>query len=215
MSETTEYAKVVKVLANVSTARGFQASLTLPNSKTLPHDDDFINFYVGVHGFECGISTAKRPAFYVDGEYKWHWFVNGPESASGSMDFSDGDSVTILLATDQSQSNKIVFKVNGVQEFISDTMGYGGTNNARLIVACLQATGVTLPLASWTVSHSTVTAAAMKYKDSSNNWLNITSSNTLYTNVYWPTNVSEQNIPTPRYYTASGSITNSTITASI
>lgn len=213
---TNEYAKFVKVLANDTNARGFQTTLKLPSAKTMSHDYDFINFYVGLHGFECGISTKRSSDFYVSGEYKWHWFVNGPEQASGPMEFSEGDTITILLAIDESQSNKIVFKVNGVTKFTSSTSGYSGTDNARLIIGCAQSTGTALPLAPWGVFHNQVEAAAMKYKNSSAAWVDITSSNAAVTKFRTPGPevVSDANNPDPDYYTKTD-IINSTIYASL
>ena len=207
-----EYAKFVRVAPTSSSTKGFQVTLKLPSSKALVGQEDYINFYCGLHGLECGISTKNHPDFKVGGALKWRWFVNGTSKATGSPEYSDGSTITLLLAIDESQNNRIVFKVNGVQKFISPE-SYSAIDNSRLIIAALQAVGIKRPLAAWKLTHAQVTASAMKYKTSNNTWQNITNNNAAWDKFNAPTD--QATFPAIQNYTVSPNLASSTIYASI
>lgn len=166
-----EYAKLVKIKTNNVSDKGFKATLQLPSSKTLSGEWDFINFYVGIGTYECGISCRDKSDWRENGVLKWRSFANGEgqKPTYGSDKFSDGSIVTISI--ERNDKNIVEFKVNGdtVKKFNNPLINY--ENSARLILAACQATGTTPPLAPWKIKHNQVRAYDMKYKNSSGNWV--------------------------------------------
>lgn len=190
MAYNTEYAKLVRIKTDNLTDRGFKAKLKLPSSKTLPRIWDYINFYVGINGYECGISIADRPEFKPNGTWKWRIFANGEGSTKNGVNsadfFNDGDIVT--LSIELNEQNKVVFKVNDVVFRSFNNTVTDVVNSARLVIATNQDTGYTPPLKQWSVFHDQVRAYEMKYKNSSNNWVAFTMGNKVQTEE-WPLGV--------------------------
>lgn len=208
--QKVEYAKVVKVLATGSN-RGFQTQLTLPSATTMTDGGSYINFYCGLAGFECGIS---KPG----GQTKWHWFVNNANGETNPPSqpfiYSDGSNVTIKLYIDDTTS-KINFAVNGAIVHTS-TNTYSSASDARLIIAACSTswvpTAVPSPLPAWNVWHNQVVGASMKYKNATNAWINVTSSNSTAT----PSHTPNVTTPVPVNYTYDANSLNlSTIYASL
>ncbi|OBZ16339.1 hypothetical protein A8L34_27050 [Bacillus sp. FJAT-27264] len=182
-----EYAKLVKIKTDNVSDKGFKATLQLPSSKTLPGSYDYINFYVGLGTYECGISCKDQPDWKENGVLKWRAFANGESNTSyGPNKYSDGAIVTISL--ERNAQNKVEFRVNNslVKTFDKALTSY--TNSARLILAAYQATGATPPLAPWNVKHNQVRAYEMKYKNSSDTWIAFTSGSKVTTEE-WPLGV--------------------------
>lgn len=186
MSHVDEYAKLVRIKRNNLTDRGFKAKIKLPSLKTLPRTWDYINFYVGINGYECGISTANRDEFKVNGIQKWRIFANGEGSSTNGALYNDGDTVTLSL--ELNNLNKAIYKVNDATQRTFNNAVTSITNSARLVFASYQSTGVALPLKPWTVQHHQVRAFEMKYKNSSNNWVAFTNSSGVEVEE-WPLNV--------------------------
>ncbi|WP_334074125.1 MULTISPECIES: hypothetical protein [Paenibacillus] len=190
MAFNTEYAKLVRIKTDNLNDRGFKAKIKLPNSKTLPRAYDYINFYVGINGYECGISIADRTEFKPNGAWKWRIFANGEGNTkkgekSGDF-FNDGDIVT--LSIELNEQNKVVYKVNDAVFRSFDETVTNVVNSARLVIATNQDTGYTPPLKQWSVFHDQVRAYEMKYKNSSNNWVAFTMGNKVQTEE-WPLGV--------------------------
>lgn len=182
-----EYAKLVKVKTNNVNDKGFKATLQLPSSKTLPGIYDYINFYVGIGTYECGISCKDNSDWRENGVLKWRAFMNGESSTTyGPNKYSDGGIVTISI--ERNDQNIVEFRVNGVKisNFTKPLTNY--ENSARLILAAYQATGTTPPLAPWKVKHHQVRAYEMKYKNSSGNWVAFTNGSNVTTEE-WPPGV--------------------------
>lgn len=203
-----EYAKFVKVLATGTSNRGFQAKLTLPSSTTMLGGSNYINFYCGVAGWECGIS---KPA----GQTNWHWFVNNANGetnpASQPFNYPNGSQVTIKLYLDDT-TNKARFDVNGVNVFESQNT-YSGSNDARLIFGACQTTYTTLPptLPAWQISHTQVKAENMMFKNSSKTWVAVTGTNAAASAFHTPS----MTTPAPVDYTYTATLGSALITASI
>jgi len=209
-----EYAKIVRIAPNAATSKGFQATLTLPSAKSFNGDSDFINFYCGINGFECGISTGKRIEFYSGGVYKWHWVVAG-QTVSGPMDYKDGDQVSILLAIDETQGNKLVFRVNQVQKFITTAAYNASADNRFMIGAAQSAMYSNGNLVAWNLTHNQVTVSAMKYKDTNNVWQTITSANAAYDSYNTPLSVKPADFPPISNYTVTAALGNAMLYAAI
>ncbi|AGL03309.1 hypothetical protein [Desulfoscipio gibsoniae] len=200
MSQTTEYAKLVKIKTGNLADKGFQAKITLPSgspAKTLPRIWDYINFYVGIGMYECGLSCRDQNDWKQNGVLKWRVFANGEGSTIYGSLYADGTTVKISIERDS--QDKVVFKVNdSVFRTFANTLPSGSySNEARLIIASYQDTGVAIPLATWSVKHNQVFASEMKYKNSANTWVSFTNGSNV-TLEEWPINV-----PTPdgRRYT--------------
>lgn len=186
MAFNTEYAKLVRIKTDNLNDRGFKAKIKLPNSKTLPRAYDYINFYVGINGYECGISCANRDEWKVNGVLKWRTFANGEKRTTKGDYYNDSDIVT--LSIELNEQNKVVYKVNDVvmrnfAEPVTEVV-----NSARLVFATNQDTGYKPPLKQWSVFHDQVRAYEMKYKNSSNNWVAFTMGNKVQTEE-WPLGV--------------------------
>ncbi|GIO35589.1 hypothetical protein J41TS12_04500 [Paenibacillus antibioticophila] len=186
MSHVNEYAKLVRIKTDNLSDRGFKTKIKLPSSVTLPRKWDYINFYVGINGYECGISTANRDEFKVNGVRKWRIFANGEEDTHHGNKYNDGDIVT--LSIELNAQNKVVFKVNDAVMTAFNKKVTEVVNSARLVFASNQDTGYKPPLQPWTVLHDQVRAFEMKYKNSSNNWVAFTMGNKVMTEE-WPLNV--------------------------
>jgi|GEM_PF-5995576 len=187
MAFNTEYAKLVRIKTDNLTDRGFKTKLKLPSSKTLTRPYDYINFYVGINGYECGISCANRDEWKVNGVLKWRIFANGEGDSTYGKLYSDGDVIT--LSIELNDQNKVVFKVNDspiITHFKKPVDNV--INSARLVFASYQSTGYTPPLKPWDVLHDQVRAYEMKYKNSSNNWVAFTMGNKVQTEE-WPLGV--------------------------
>ena len=119
MGTTNEYAKLVRVTNGNTTDRGFQAKITLPVYKDLTNKYVYAYFavYCGLGNFECGISTKSD--FIQNDVIKWHWFVHSPDGNYDSGNMLYSDSSTVHISLEANTNNKIVFKVNGNQAFIS------------------------------------------------------------------------------------------------
>lgn len=187
MSETTEYAKLVKIKTVGTSARGFKAKLTLPSSKTLPRQDDYINFYVGLNSYECGVSVKNKADWIQNGVLKWRGFMNGEGATTYNGSFFDGATCTIAL--ELNAQNKVEFRINDVLVRTFTNPVSSIVNPARLIIASYQSTGYTPPLEPWDVKHDQVRAFEMKYKTSSGTWVPFTDG-TQVTHDEWPVNVS-------------------------
>lgn len=194
-----EYAKGVRQKVNKVT-RGVQATFTVPSAKSFYGDWDFINFYLGLGGFECGVST-KRTA--PDGN--WHWTMNSLHGVvkGGEWTIKDGEKVNLKLCLDD-VTNEMLFFVNGVKVYplAGDKKVYStnGFNDGRFIVASAQqSTGIKDPLAEWKVLHNQVYCEKMIYKDNNKVWQNCSASNIVTELFHNPTNVSPY--PTPVDYT--------------
>lgn len=181
-----EYAKLVKIKTNNVSDKGFKATLQLPSSKTLPGAWDYINFYVGIGTYECGISCRDQPDWKENGVLKWRAFANGEGGTTYGLKYSDSGIVTILI--ERNKENIVEFSVNGtvISNFKKPLTSY--ENSARLVLAAYQATGTTPPLAPWKVKHNQVRAYEMKYKNSSNNWVDFTNGSNVTTEE-WPSGV--------------------------
>ena len=172
MGSSNEYAKLVKIKTDNLTDKGFKAKLTLPSSKTLVREWDYINFYVGIGGYECGISCRNQPDWKQNGVLKWRVFANGEGGTTYGNLYADGATVTISI--EKNAQNKIDFKVNDVVVKAFSTTNPTIENSARLIFASSQSTGYTPPLVAWDVLHDQVRAYEMKYKNSSDTWVAFT-----------------------------------------
>lgn len=182
-----EYAKLVKIKTDNVSDKGFKAKLTLPSSKTLPNEWDYINFYVGIGTYECGISCRDQSPWRENGVLKWRAFANGEgDTDYGPNKYSDGQTVEISI--ERNAQNLVEFKVNNslIKRFNNPLTSY--LNSARLILASYQATSTTPPLAPWRVKHHQVRAYEMKYKNSSGNWVAFTTGSKVTTEE-WPTGV--------------------------
>lgn len=212
-----EYAKFVRLYAPTTNyeGRGFQAKIKLPTTKSLGGSDDYINYYVGIGGYECGVSTARRDKFKdpVTGNYRWHWFVNTSNNDKkvddAPMEFDDGDTVTLKLYLDDN-SNKAVFLVNDVKKY-EGSIVYTKLNENRLVFGAYQASGTTLPLTAWRVFQNNVTASNIYYKNTNKTWVPMTSG--IPSRFYKP-DVSSANMPDPDNWTSS-SLSGGILTASI
>lgn len=177
-----EYAKFVRLYAPTSNAagRGMQARFTLPSTKNLGGEYDYINYYVGIGGYEIGVSTARKPEFLRGGSYKWHWFVNTSNGDKKDMNqpvqYSDGDSVTVKIFIDQ-ETKKLKLYLNGSSSpsYTSNNEWYGTMNDCRVVLGAFQSSGDVPPLASWKVSQSNVTVSNIYYRNASDTWVPITS----------------------------------------
>ncbi|WP_347487745.1 hypothetical protein ABDB91_10975 [Desulfoscipio sp. XC116] len=159
MSETTEYAKLVKIKTGNLADKGFQAKITLPSgspAKTLPLIWDYINFYVGIGTYECGLSCKDQDGWKQNGVLKWRVFSNGEGVPKYGSLYADGTTVKISIERDS--QDKVVFKVNDspVRTFNNTLPSGSYSNEARLIIASYQSTGVAVPLAIWSVMLLTI-----------------------------------------------------------
>lgn len=184
MSHLTEYAKIVRIKTDNLSDRGFRAKITLPNSKTLPRIWDYINFYVGIHGYECGLSCRDQPDWKENGVLKWRVFANGEGSTTYGNKYTD--SSTVAISIELNDQNKVVYKVNDVVVRTFNDPVTKIENSARLVFASYQSTGVD-NLLPWTVFHNQVRAFEMKYKTSSNTWVAFTNGSKIDVEE-WPTN---------------------------
>ncbi|CAG5080855.1 Putative uncharacterized protein [Thermobacillus xylanilyticus] len=186
MSHLTEYAKIVRIKTGNLSDKGFKAKLTLPNGKTLPRIWDYINFYVGIDGYECGLSCRDQNDWKQNGVLKWRIFANGEGSTTYGSLYADGSTVTISI--ELNDQKKVVYKVNDVVVRTFNNTVTNVANSARLVFASYQSTGVTPPLQPWSVFHNQVRAFEMKYKNSSNSWVPFTNGNNVEVEE-WPTNL--------------------------
>jgi hypothetical protein len=189
-----EYAKIVKQEVGVST-RGMQATITLPNTKSFYGGYDFINFYMGIGEFECGISTKSS---VEDGS--WHWFVNSSSGVwkEGEWNIKDGDKVNIKLCLDDI-TNEVMFLVNGSKVYQDNRVNGLSFNNTRMVVgSAQQSTGITEPLREWKVFHSQLFVENLMYKNTSKQWIPCNHENTNTKVIHNPTNVYPY--PTPVDY---------------
>lgn len=200
-----EYAKFVRLNFLSANSRGCRTVLSLPRNKSMAHDGDFINFYCGLGPFECGISTKRNPFF----SERWHWFANAlPESGEpinmkAPPVFKDGDTIKIALFVDENCGGKIKFLVNGRMVHIS-RYSYKGQNNARLVLACAQATRSTEhPLAPWGIYHDWVIASQVEYKNAFHVWREISAQKTTVDvfRLPGPKQVPDAACPKPSLYT--------------
>lgn len=171
-----EYAQILRYRnISINNYRGSQCRITLPTQKQL-YDWDYINFYCGIAGWECGIST--RP-FTTGGE--WRIFVNGPEGLKpfDNLRFSDGDSLTLKLYIDDS-SNKIVFRVNDDPIFTSRNTYSGG--QGRIVLAGYQATENDI---SWRVKHNLTIVQNIFLKNANKVWVAFSDSIGTYDRESW------------------------------
>ena len=178
MSQTTEYAKIVRIKTGNLSDKGFKTKLTLPSSKTLPRNYDYINFYVGIDGYECGVSCKNLDAWKQNGVLKWRVFANGEGKNDHPADHTlYADGATVAISIELNDQKKVVFKVNDVvvKTFNNTVTSVG--SSARLVFASYQDTGVQEPLKPWTVFHNQVRAFEMKYKTSANTWVPFTNGN--------------------------------------
>ncbi|QSF46213.1 hypothetical protein [Paenibacillus tianjinensis] len=116
-----EYAKFVKVLASNS-GRGFQATVQLPSTKTMPSIGSYITAYVGLGPLEAGVSVQNDPKFKdSSGAYKWHWTVasetaNETGGSGPMLQFSDGEIINLKVTIDDTVDSptykKMIFQVN-------------------------------------------------------------------------------------------------------
>lgn len=215
-----EYAKFVRLYAPTSSGagRGYQARIKLPSSKTLGGDYDYINYYVGMGGYECGISTSRRPEFKdpVTGAYKWRWFANnsiGDKKDEGAVEWSDGSTITIKLTLDD-KTNKATFYINDeTTPRYTATQVYTGTlTNCRLVLGAAQASGTATPLSAWRVWQNNVTASNLYYKNSGKTWVSVTTGSP---NKFYEPAVSSATMPDPDNWTCPSSFTGGTFSASI
>lgn len=186
MSTNNEYAKLVKIKTNNLNDKGFKAKLTLPSSKTLPREWDYINFYVGIGPYECGMSCRNQADWKENGVLKWRAFANGEGVVTYGNLYADGATVTISI--ERNAQNKIEFRVNDVVMKTFNNTVTSVTNSARLIFASYQSTGYTPPLDPWDVEHYQVRAYEMKYKNSSDTWVAFTDGSKVTTEE-WPLGV--------------------------
>lgn len=171
-----EYAQILRYRnTGTNNYRGSQCRITLPTQKEL-YDWDYINFYCGVAGWECGIST--RP---VTTEGAWRVFVNGPEGLTpfDNLRFSDGDSLTLKLYIDD-DLDKIVFRVNDDAIFTSKQTYSGGIG--RVVLAGYQSTPNTIP---WRVKHNLTTVQNIYLKNANKVWVTFSSSIGTYDRESW------------------------------
>lgn len=218
-----EYAKIVKISANNgATNRGFQATLQLPSgspAKKLPQAASYINSYVAVAGFECGVSTKNDPSFLdpSTGTYQWRWFVNGPQQAYGSYNqFRDGDSVSIKLSI--LSNGKVQFIVNGSVVFTSSgSHSPSSVHPARLIIAAEQVRWGSQPssLPAWGLFHNQITASNMMFQNSGGTWVNVNSSNTQAELIRTPAQFSDAQTPPPVRHTVRNELANGRYYASL
>jgi len=219
MSQTTEYAKLVRVTNGNTTDRGFQANIKLPVYKDLTREASYFAIYCGLTDvFECGLST--KLSIQQNGIVKWHWFVNSPDGNLNSdpynVFYSDGSTVHISL--ERNANDKIVFKVNGSPVFTSTSnfSAMANTVGARLVFSACQEdrspNNFTPPLPTWDMQHSKATASGMKYMNSSGNWVNMTDPNKA-TAFHWPINITPN--PPVDYTMDKSAMSNATISAAI
>jgi|HigsolmetaAR206D_1030411.scaffolds.fasta_scaffold02127_11 hypothetical protein len=222
-----EYSKIAKVLpkSGGSTNLGFQGYVTLPKAsgsepaKYIPKDYGYINTYVAVAGFECGISTKRALEFYdnATGTYQWRWFVNGPEQKNGPYSqFKDGDRIHLKLVI--LSNGKVQFWVNGVSAFVSDgTYKPNSLFPARLIIAAEQERWTTLPstLPPFDLRHNQIAADSLMYQNSSGTWVTVTSGNTGDELLHWPDEFSLSQTPDPKLYTVTNDLANARYYAAI
>lgn len=194
-----EYAKYVK-LPVTSSAKGFKTDLLLPSSKTTPSGANFINFYVGLGGYECGISTRGS-------ESGWHWFVNsnyGDDESGTEGEFSNSESVNISLQILQYSGTiyRMKFYVNGVHKFSGTENLTSSTSytDGRIIIASLENvySYIPDPLPDFNVRHNQVKTYNTKYKNTAGNWVNVNSGNCTPDIFHNPTGVTT---PSPVDYT--------------
>ncbi|MEK4060937.1 MULTISPECIES: hypothetical protein [Paenibacillus] len=186
MSAYNEYSKLVRIKNGHLNDKGFKATLTLPANKTLPRQWDYINFYVGINGYECGISCRNQTAWKENGVLKWRVFMNGDGATTYGNLYADGATVTISI--EKNADGLAEFKVNGSTLKVFSKKLDPITNAARLVFASSQDTGYTPPLDPWSVLHDQVRAYEMKYKDSNGNWVAFTTGSNVSTEE-WPLGV--------------------------
>lgn len=211
MSFKDEYAKLVRVTTRNSANKGFQATLKLPSSATVPQPYDYINFYCGFGPWECGISIGNKPQCKdPNGEIKWIWFANTPDpgddpdndkgayrSSYRGIFFNNSDVIKIRL--ERTTNDKIVFSVNDNAVYTSlkkyNEYSANLSNPSRLILAAGQ-NGLSNPLPPWRIWHNQVVVSNMQYKNSSNSWVKMTNANNIELDA-WPT---DREHPEPKYY---------------
>ncbi len=168
-----EYAKFVRLpVTNVTNATGVSADITLPSGITVP--SGYINFYVGLGEYECGLSTIGN---------KWGWFANSTtnQKEGGKYDLYDhGEThnISLQLLQDSGSNYKLKFYIDGVHKH-SSFITYSSTakfNNARLVIACAQGTASS-PLPAFNIRHNQVTIKNMKYRTGTSTWTNVNSNN--------------------------------------
>lgn len=200
-----EYAKFVRLYAPTTNyaGRGFQAKIKLPTSKTLGGEYDYINYYVGIGGYECGVSSSRRPEFYdsATGKYKWHWFVNTSNNDKkvddAPMEYKDGDEITLKLHLDDT-SNKAIFLVNDVKKYDGSQTTTTTLTENRLVFGAYQASGTTLPLTAWRIQQGNVTASNIYYKNANKAWVAMSSGTP---SKFYKPDVSSANMPDPDNWT--------------
>ena len=169
-----EYAKFVRLPARsgVTNATGVSADITLPSSMTVPAG--YINFYVGIGEYECGLSTIGN---------KWGWFANSVSNGkeAGVYDlYANGTKHNISLQLMQDSGNiyRLKFYVDG-QHKHSSKLSFNSAskfNNARLVIACSQG-NASSPLPPFNIRQNQVTIQNLQYRTGTGSWTKLTSSN--------------------------------------
>lgn len=200
MATDNQYAKYVKlqVKSSVTNATGISADITLPSSITVP--SGYINFYVGIGNYECGLSTTGN---------KWGWFANRSSGNTGVKEageynlYENGTThnITLQLLQESGSTYKLKFYIDGVHMHSSeiDLTSSSKWTNARLIIACSQG-AYTLPLPAFNIRHNQVVIQNLKYRTGTNTWTKLTSNNC--TPEYWANpDPADEETPTPVNYT--------------
>ncbi|GIO38266.1 hypothetical protein J41TS12_31270 [Paenibacillus antibioticophila] len=202
MSDLTEYAKVLRWYVPSSGVTGLRTTITLPGTDSNgfssqiggSNGSGFINFYLAgdagkvtlpdgriVTGhYECGLSQSFAEALKKD--KRWHWFYTEGYIGDDGGEYALSPGTTWPIELSISNSNLLVYKVNGVVTKQFTTGPYTSLSNARLVVAACDKVypseqAVPTPLDNWNTLHNQVTCANIQYRNTSGNWITCTPSN--------------------------------------